>query len=389
MRDPRQEVPRRPPSGRDRAACYQPRRRVEHRQGGGVREVRRDGRRRRAPRRRSAARRPDRARHGRPARTAPARRCACWSSRRARRRRKPRPPAPTSSASSTSQKIKEGWLDFDVIVATPDVMGQLGAAGPRPRPPRPDAEPEGRHGHVGRRRRRCARSRRARSSSAWTRRGNVHAPIGKVSFALEAARRRTSRPSWTPSSAPSRRRPRACTSGRSPSPARWARASGSTRRRTGMSDETHREAAARRRADGEAARARTRSTCTDFTGLNVQRDDRAAPPPAQAGVEYVVIKNTLALRALVERDGGARRAPQGPDRPGRWPATDRARRRQGADRFRQGVREAGGEGAACGRRGGRRRAQVKRLAQLPLARSAARPARPARCRRRWPDSSER
>src|SRR2546422_7150461 len=27
------------------------------------------------------------------------------------------------------QKIKEGWMDTDVIVATPDVMGQLGALG--------------------------------------------------------------------------------------------------------------------------------------------------------------------------------------------------------------------------------------------------------------------
>ena len=27
------------------------------------------------------------------------------------------------------QKIKDGWLDTDVIVATPDVMGQLGALG--------------------------------------------------------------------------------------------------------------------------------------------------------------------------------------------------------------------------------------------------------------------
>ena len=34
-------------------------------------------------------------------------------------------------------KIKEGWLDVDAIVATPDVMGQLGALGRGGRIPRP------------------------------------------------------------------------------------------------------------------------------------------------------------------------------------------------------------------------------------------------------------
>ena len=53
------------------------------------------------------------------------------------------------------QKIKDGWLDFDVLIATPDQMGQLGAARPRARSPRPHAEPEGRHRHVQRRQRRA------------------------------------------------------------------------------------------------------------------------------------------------------------------------------------------------------------------------------------------
>ena len=44
------------------------------------------------------------------------------------------------------QKIKDGWLDTDVIVATPDVMGQLGAARQGAGPAGPDAEPQGRHG---------------------------------------------------------------------------------------------------------------------------------------------------------------------------------------------------------------------------------------------------
>src|SRR4030095_4732759 len=41
------------------------------------------------------------------------------------------------------QKIKDGWLDCDVIVATPDVMGQLGqlgkVLGPRGLMPNPKA----------------------------------------------------------------------------------------------------------------------------------------------------------------------------------------------------------------------------------------------------------
>ena len=49
------------------------------------------------------------------------------------------------------QKIKDGWLDFDVLIATPDQMGQLGAARTRARSARSHAEPEGRHGDVQRR----------------------------------------------------------------------------------------------------------------------------------------------------------------------------------------------------------------------------------------------
>jgi large subunit ribosomal protein L1 len=49
------------------------------------------------------------------------------------------------------QKIRDGWLDFDVAVATPDVMGQVGAAGSGPRAPRPDAVAQGRHRHLRRR----------------------------------------------------------------------------------------------------------------------------------------------------------------------------------------------------------------------------------------------
>ena len=64
------------------------------------------------------------------------------------------------------QKIKDGWLDTDVIVATPDVMGQLGALGkilgPRGLMPNPKA---------------------GKIEFRVDKSGIVHAPIGKKSFA--------------------------------------------------------------------------------------------------------------------------------------------------------------------------------------------------------------
>ena len=63
------------------------------------------------------------------------------------------------------QKIKDGWLDFDVVVATPDMMGQVGQLGrilgPRGLMPTPKA---------------------GKIEFRVDRTGNVHVPIGKVSF---------------------------------------------------------------------------------------------------------------------------------------------------------------------------------------------------------------
>jgi large subunit ribosomal protein L1 len=82
------------------------------------------------------------------------------------------------------QKIKDGWLDTDVIVATPDVMGQLGALGrvlgPRGLMPNPKA------GTVTMDVGRAVREIKAgKIEFRVDKSGNVHAPIGKVSFSKD------------------------------------------------------------------------------------------------------------------------------------------------------------------------------------------------------------
>ena len=41
------------------------------------------------------------------------------------------------------QKIQNGFTDFDVAIATPDMMGKAGTVGACTWPARPDAEPQG------------------------------------------------------------------------------------------------------------------------------------------------------------------------------------------------------------------------------------------------------
>ena len=82
-------------------------------------------------------------------------------------------------------KIKENWLDFDVLIATPDQMGQLGALGrilgPRGLMPNPKA------GTVTFDVARAVRETKAgKIEYRVDKAGNVHAAIGKVSFAPEA-----------------------------------------------------------------------------------------------------------------------------------------------------------------------------------------------------------
>jgi large subunit ribosomal protein L1 len=82
------------------------------------------------------------------------------------------------------QKLKDGWLECDVIVATPDVMGQLGALGrilgPRGLMPNPKA------GTVTMDVAKAVKEIKAgKIEFRVDKTGNVHAPIGKVSFPAE------------------------------------------------------------------------------------------------------------------------------------------------------------------------------------------------------------
>lgn len=81
-------------------------------------------------------------------------------------------------------KVKEGWLDFDVAVATPDMMGKVGPLGrilgPRGLMPTPKAGTV--TFDVGQA---VKEIKAGKIEYRVDRTGNVHAPIGRISFELE------------------------------------------------------------------------------------------------------------------------------------------------------------------------------------------------------------
>jgi large subunit ribosomal protein L1 len=83
------------------------------------------------------------------------------------------------------QKVKDGFLDFDVMIATPDQMGQVGqlgrVLGPRGLMPNPKT------GTVTFDVTRAVKETKAgRIEFRVDKGGNLHVPIGKVSFAIES-----------------------------------------------------------------------------------------------------------------------------------------------------------------------------------------------------------
>ena len=87
----------------------------------------------------------------------------------------------------TLKKIQDGWTDFDIAVATPDMMGKVGrlgrVLGPRGLMPNPKAGTVVAEEHLPRV---VGESKAGRVEFRVDKTANLHVPIGKVSFSDEA-----------------------------------------------------------------------------------------------------------------------------------------------------------------------------------------------------------
>jgi large subunit ribosomal protein L1 len=86
----------------------------------------------------------------------------------------------------TLKKIQDGWTEFDVAVATPDMMGKVGrlgrVLGPRGLMPNPKAGTVVNEEHLPRA---VKESKAGRVEFRVDKTANLHVPIGKVSFEEE------------------------------------------------------------------------------------------------------------------------------------------------------------------------------------------------------------
>jgi len=84
------------------------------------------------------------------------------------------------------EKIKEGWLEFDVVLATPNMMGKVGplgpVLGPRGMMPNPKAGTMVPGDDLPRV---IEESKAGRIEYRVDKTGNIHSPIGKVSFPVD------------------------------------------------------------------------------------------------------------------------------------------------------------------------------------------------------------